>query len=223
MMVEADSMLGRRDRKKLQTRAALVDAALRLAAERGLDNVTVEDISEAADVSSRTFFNYFASKDQAILDGQIGDHEGVRQRFAAMTPGVPVLGAIRLAITPVIEQMQADRELWRLRMRVVAENPSLLTWLVVGNAAAEQAMARAVAVRLGLPPDHAYPPLVVAATSAAFRTAMVRWAAAGTRRSLADLVDEGFTLLATGLADPTNPQPPRRASRAARPSMKDAA
>ncbi|WP_129337739.1 TetR/AcrR family transcriptional regulator [Cellulomonas endophytica] len=58
---------GLRERKKAATRAALVDAAQTLVEERGLDAVTVEAVCEAAGVSSRTFFNYFEAKDDAVL------------------------------------------------------------------------------------------------------------------------------------------------------------
>jgi len=59
-------MAGLRERKKLATRQALSSAALRLAIERGLDNVTIEDITAEADVALRTFRNYFASKYEAV-------------------------------------------------------------------------------------------------------------------------------------------------------------
>lgn len=59
---------GLRERKKAETRAALSDAALRLAVERGIDAVTADAIADAAGVSVRTFHNYFASKDEAILE-----------------------------------------------------------------------------------------------------------------------------------------------------------
>src|SRR3954454_14294289 len=58
---------GLRERKKLATRLALHQAALELVAERGLDRVSVDDIAGRADVSPRTFFNYFATKDEAVL------------------------------------------------------------------------------------------------------------------------------------------------------------
>jgi len=58
--------MGRRERKAAQTRVKLFRCALQLFAERGFPNVTVEDITEAADVGKGTFFNYFASKDHVL-------------------------------------------------------------------------------------------------------------------------------------------------------------
>jgi AcrR family transcriptional regulator len=144
----AATAVGRRERKKQQTRAALVDAALRLAAERGLDSVTVEEISEAADVSSRTFFNYFNSKDEAIIDGHLADSELVRERFAAVQPEIPVIGAIRLALAPVIARMEQQREHWLLRIRIIGDHPMLLLRLLASGAEAEHLMAVSVASRL---------------------------------------------------------------------------
>lgn len=211
--------LGRRDRKKQQTRAALVEAALRLVAERGLDHVTVDDISDAADVSSRTFFNYFSTKDEAVIDGQVIDSEAIRLRFVAVPAGVPTLAAMRLALVETIAAMEAERELWLLRMRVIAATPVLLSRLLVGGAAAERYLADTVAARVGVDPHHPYPLLVTVVTGAAFRAAMLRWAG-NDGQSLAAHVDEAFAQLATGLADP-RPTPPRRPPAAVRSSTKD--
>jgi len=191
---------GRRDRKKQQTRQALIKAALRLVDERGFDHVTVEEIAEAADVSSRTFFNYFASKDEALTGDQFVDEHETRARLLAVAPGVPLLDALLIAMRPGLAAMQEDRELWFLRMRVLSANPSLITGLMARSAAAERDLIEAVAERLGLDPDHAFPAVFAAATGGALRTAMMRWADAGV--PISDLVHEAFGHLAAGLNHP---------------------
>ncbi|MEV0714724.1 TetR family transcriptional regulator [Asanoa sp. NPDC050611] len=197
--------LGRRDRKKLATRAALSAAALRLVAEHGLDNVTVEQISEACDVSSRTFFNYFASKDEALLGGdtEIGH---ALELFRSLPASTSLVEAMRLAFIPVIHQMEDHRETVALRMRVVSENPQLLPRLLATSVESEMAVAAAVADRLGLPADDPFPAVAAAVTGAAFRVALMRWAnedpSAGPA-TLAKLVDAAFDMVASGLAEPT--------------------
>src|SRR6202046_2094943 len=92
---------GLRERRKRPARRALSMAAMRLAVERGLENVLVEDIAAAADVSPRTFNNYFASKYEAIcslaLDRSFRIGEALRDRPA----GEPLWEAVRRAVLEV--------------------------------------------------------------------------------------------------------------------------
>ena len=204
-MVPPDPTMGRRDRKRQQTREALVTAALRLVDERGLDHVTVEEISAAVDVSARTFFNYFPTKDDALVGAHaVADVESLRERFAETPPDVPVLAAFRRALGETVATMQEEQELWFLRMRVVSKNPSLIPRLVAASHDADRVMAVAIADRLGVDPDaDGYPALVVAVGGAVFRTAMTRWAQCDGARPLAGLVDEAFAAVAAGLPDPS--------------------
>jgi AcrR family transcriptional regulator len=202
-IVDSAEELGRRDRKKLETRAALEHAALTLVAERGLAAVTVEDIAEAVDVSSRTFFNYFPSKEDALIGSHQASAAELCARLDAVPARVPVLEALRLMARAEAEHVQEQRERWLLRLKVFEQNPSLLPRLVASGSETERAVTAAVARRAGVEPGTSgYPELATAAAMAAFRVAMLRWSAAGGRPSLPGLVDEAFGQLAAGLPNP---------------------
>src|SRR3954447_6119500 len=117
--IESDAALGRRERKKLATRRAITAAALRLVAERGFDNVTIEQISEAADVAPRTFFNYFGCKEDAII--------GVaEERYRALQDAILLgdggddapLEILRRALRTTVTQMAERPEDLVLRQQV---------------------------------------------------------------------------------------------------------
>jgi AcrR family transcriptional regulator len=184
---------GRRERKKLATRRALQDVALRLVAERGLDQVTVEDISEAADVATRTFFNYFSSKEEALLgnvpEKEVTVHRLVVDRPAAESP----LEAICQVLRTMTLRLAERREELLLRQRVIDRHPGLIARQLGMYASFERALTAAVAERLGLEPaDALYARVVAAAAVAAARSAVSSWMADQGRRPLADMVDAAF-------------------------------
>jgi AcrR family transcriptional regulator len=180
---------GRRELKRRQTRLALITAALRLADERGADRVTVDEISAAAEVSPRTFFNYFATREDALVGDPLEDCG------TPVIPDLPLLDALLHALTPAFEQIQQDRDLWLLRMRVIAANPQLLPLLIAAAASAEQRLSAAIAAHSGLAPDHPRPPVVAAVANAAVRVALIRWAGSGGSRPLIEHVREAFAIL----------------------------
>jgi AcrR family transcriptional regulator len=193
---------GLRERKKLATRLALHEAALRLVAERGLDGVSVDDIAERADVSPRTFFNYFPTKDDAVLGLDPGDPGHQVAAFLARPAGESPLQALRAVAREQAAAMAQETDLWPLRLRVIDGHPALLGRLSASFGRAETAMARAIAQRAGTSADDVYAVLVAGVSGVAMRTALHRWLSTGFTASLPDLVDEAWAALAAGLPAP---------------------
>ncbi len=192
--------VGLRERKKSETRRAIAGVALQLAIERGPDAVTVEDIAAAADVSPRSVFNYFGTKDQAILglDPSVRTEilEQLTERPAEETP----LEALAAVLTRRMTGGDDDGRIWRARAELVRQHPRLRAAQVTSQAALEQELTLVVAQRTGLDPERdAYPALVVAVALSALRNVLGR-SRAGNRQQLASEIDEAFALLATGLA-----------------------
>lgn len=116
---------GLRERKKAKTRDALVRSALRQFHERGFDHVTVDDIAEDCEVSPRTFFRYFSSKEEVLF----GDVDGARQRLldslAEQPAEASVLEALRAAVLTVVVEYEHERDLKLLRQQVLRATPAL--------------------------------------------------------------------------------------------------
>src|SRR5690349_2685140 len=122
---------GLRDRKKAQTREAFVDVAVELFDQHGFDETTVDDIADAVGVSARTFYRYFARKEDVVLADGIERAERLRAGLAGQMGAASPLTALRAAIDQSVlghrtppEGAQAWRRL-RLQRRVISATPSL--------------------------------------------------------------------------------------------------
>ncbi|MGW4464927.1 TetR/AcrR family transcriptional regulator [Micromonospora sp. NPDC004704] len=171
-----DTTPGRRERKKAATRRALHEAAIRLAAEEGLDRLTVEAIADAADVSRRTFSNYFSSKEEALFHADLVRSrrltELVRARPAAERPWT----ALERAAEQLIAEGDDLDPLWLAQRRLIRGHPSLAAQLVAVYGAAERDLTTEILRRLPEGTDTALRARVLAAAFLnAVRAAIQHW------------------------------------------------
>ncbi|MEV0594602.1 TetR/AcrR family transcriptional regulator [Nonomuraea cavernae] len=144
-----DIQVGLRERKKAETRQAVHEAALRLTVEYGFDAVTVEAIADAANISRRTFSNYFAGKEDAVL---YGEEERVRllvERIRARPAMESPWRAMRAAIHDVYREVGTPDHEWAARTRLARKHPALLARQLANHAALERELAEAITERAG--------------------------------------------------------------------------
>lgn len=180
-----------RERKKAATRLALHEAALRLAVERGYSELTVEAIADAADVSRRTFSNYFANKEEAVLYGDRRRSaelvDNLRRRPASESPWQ----ALRNSAMELYRSEPTPDPDWLAQLRLLRQHPALVTQQAGFLARLEQELADQLSARRGGPDS--LTALVMSATFlAAIRSAINHWLAHKTRRSLSEQVREAL-------------------------------
>ncbi|MDU0291385.1 TetR/AcrR family transcriptional regulator [Saccharothrix longispora] len=193
-------MTGLRERKKQATRTALADAALRLCVAHGLDGVTVEQVAHEAGVSLRTFFNYFSSKEEAVVAGDVSTATAFVEAFAARPEGEPVLTALRAALVEVVpEHIDPARV---AQLRVLRRTPALLPHQIAAFAAQERELAGVVARRVGVDPEaDLYPVMFAASVMATVRVTVGWWLDAAERPELAELIGVVIDRLGAGFAE----------------------
>ncbi|CAB62706.1 TetR family transcriptional regulator [Streptomyces anthocyanicus] len=199
----AASRPGLRELKKQRTRDLLLRSALELFTERGYEETTVDDIAEAADVSQRTFFRYFASKeDAAFFVARLAESHFVRAVLARPPEEAP-LDALRRALAEswstigeAVEQL-VPLELHMRFYRVIESTPALLAAHLRRATELEEEIARVVAVREGLDVDtDPRPRVIVAVFGAVMRVTERIWSArddaslAALRDLTADYLDQ---------------------------------
>ena len=206
----AGAASGQRHRQKQATQQALRVAALRLFAEHGFHETTVEAISAAAGVSKRTFFLHFSSKDEVLLGHVTEQLELLRVSLASAAPNPhPFIRAAK-AVTSLAHEMQARDDLL-LQLDLLHRVPALLAVSLEQFTGFEDAIADAVRGWLREADTHPHPTreedgfaqLVGTVSIAALRCGLILWRHEGGQDSLARLVADQFDAIADGLDSPT--------------------
>src|SRR6266545_3149618 len=172
--------MGIRERKKQRTRQALRQAAARLFLERGFEATTIADITAAADVAPRTFFSYFQTKEDVVLDEGAQRFAKAQKTLQQRPHGEPLLAAARRAALEIAADMQTQSDQEPAMARVIRSTPAI--------------QAR------NAPPDDLDSHLVAAALVGVLRSVQRVAVAAEMQLDLPALMDHAFDLLESGLA-----------------------
>ncbi|MEU3350137.1 TetR family transcriptional regulator [Streptomyces sp. NPDC037389] len=204
-MQTIESTTGLRERKKRRTRETLVRCAQELFALRGYEGTTVDEIAAAADVSQRTFFRYFAGKEDVALAVQRTIESHIFAAVRARPAAEPPLTALRTAVVEgwdgigeAIESV-VPLELYVRTYRMIQETPQLLAAHLRRLAELEDRLTDEIARREGLPAEDPRPRILVAAFSGVMREVGKRWG---------DLLDgdmEGFRQRTAAYLDQIGP------------------
>ena len=201
-MVTGDG--GLRERKKRETRLALSHATIRLAIQRGLDNVSVEDIAAEANVSERTFRNYFASKADAIVATHIERGQRIGEVLRQRPADEPLWDALIAAVLAQFEAASSQPpDGYAAGLQKVLAEPAVQQAVFRAHAMAQDELTAAIADRTNTDAEKdLYPQIVAAVVSAGLGLAMGRWAR-DPSGGLVELLHEVFDQIRAGLPEPS--------------------
>ncbi|MFC4562448.1 TetR family transcriptional regulator [Nocardiopsis mangrovi] len=208
MPTEDGPRMGLRERKKQRTRDALSQAAVLLIVERGWGGVTEEDIAAAADVSVRTFRNYFSGKAEAVAARHVDRVRRIAGELRARPAAEPLWeaagNAVRGQFAPEHDIDRSAHERHRADgIRLMLNEPALQGELAKAHAAAEAELTAAIGERTGTDPvGDLYPKLAAAALGATLSAVITHCLQAEPPLPLGQVLDEALDRLTSGLPVP---------------------
>lgn len=190
-----DKPMGLRERKRRQTLQRITESALRLFAERGYEETTLEAVAEAADISQRGFFHYFASKEAILASWQSGMPDTLHAAIMAQPADLSPLEMLRGALSHVPDAFDQQQAL--VISRVIRESEQLRA----GNSAKmirlEQAAYGALVERFGDRQDQESLRMTAMVSVGAVRLALDAWSGGDGRIPLIDHIEQAFDALTT--------------------------
>jgi TetR/AcrR family transcriptional regulator, regulator of mycofactocin system len=188
----------RAGRRRSTTWDHLSNVAIDLFAERGFDDVSVDDVAHAAGIARRTLFRYFPSKN-ALPWGDFDAHlERMRELLADLDPAVPIEDALRTALLAFNSFDEAETARHRQRMRVILETAELQAYSMTMYAGWRAVVAAFVEQRLGAKTGDLVPQTVAWTMLAVALSAYEHWLA-DESVSLADALGDAFDTVSDGL------------------------
>jgi AcrR family transcriptional regulator len=190
--------LGLRERKKRQTRDRVRREAYRLFAEHGYEATTVDQIAEAAEISPSTFFRYFPTKEDVVIQDEYDP--ALVKALRARPTGEPIVDAILHSLRgPLGQLLEQDREELLLRTRISFTDPAIRARSVGEQERSEAELAAIIAERSGRDATDLDVKCAAAAIIAVFTTLVRHWVEGGGTEDLAQLYERHLPLLSHGL------------------------
>jgi AcrR family transcriptional regulator len=184
---------GLRERKRQQTRERLTRAAMTLFLERGFEATTLDDIAAAADISRRSFFHYFASKEDVVFAWQEDLTAALIAAVAARPANESMLTTAENAISAMVRQFKPGEAVAMARLK--RDNPALQARDQVKYEKLERALAEALSKRAGHKTEKLQARLVAMIATGAMRVGGEIWAGEGARENPETLVKRTFAAI----------------------------
>lgn len=204
MPVETVATQSLRERKKQRTRRELAEAALRLFAEKGYDATTIDELVESVEVSKRTFFRYFDSKEAVALDAEAELWDAYVDTVSRSAPDGAVLATLRDALVETARNMPDDWPERLLRTRgLIGRTAGLQAASMMLAARAQDRLIAALAPPLGIAEGDVRLRLVVEIALGAYRCGAKDWVSdrkRGGRKVLGERIDAAFQAVPEAVA-----------------------
>jgi AcrR family transcriptional regulator len=162
-------------RRRDRTRSALTAAALELFRTKGYDATTVDEIADAADVSPRTFFHHFATKEEVLFGGHEERRKELISTLEDRLETDSVWTATCTAMMTVVDAFETDPAFFRERARLYAREPGLRAAVLSINDRLVNEMTEVLATKLRCRPGALRPRLIATLANGAMRSAIDSW------------------------------------------------